>query len=381
MAYSKTTLAQILAVLPKHEFEELSRQHPSEVKPRIFTRWAHFVTMLTAQIIGLDSLRSIVDYFALHAKKLYHLGIGRFSRSTLSRANSRESDVPIFQEVFYKLLSHCQAHAPRGRKFNLGKDCKIYLIDATLIRLSLLIYSWAKYRSTKGSVKAHIGIDIDGYLPSFVNFDKANVHEINHIKKQIFPRYSYLVFDRGYINYKLFEQFTRDDIYFITRLKSNSVFEVISKRRGCKSKHVVEDSTIKFNGIETVFRYVRIIDYENGNKEYEFVTNAHHIKAETVAALYKERWQIELFFKWIKQHLKVKSFVGTTESAVQIQLWIALCAYLMVSFLKFCHQVVLSLWDILRKLRFILFENRDLTELFIPPKPKIPRKIKRLSKA
>ena len=383
MAHSNTLLAQILAVLPRHEFEALSRRHPAEVKPRNFTRWTHFVSMLTAQLAGLDSLRGIVDYFSIHSKQLYHPGIRTFSRSTLSRANTQESTALLFQSVFYKLLSRCRELAPGRNKCKFKGVGKVYLLDSTLIRLSLSLFPCASYRTGKGAAKAHIGIDSDGYIPTFVEFTEGSRNDVKWAGKQQFPKYSCMVFDRGYIDYKWFKRLTGDGVYFVTRLKKNSKFKIIKKRSGRKVENILEDAYIKFNGVDTIFRYIHFIDPNSENdddKEYEFLTNAHHISADTVAGLYKERWQVELFFKWIKQHLKVKSFVGASMNAVRIQLWTALCVYLLVAFLQFRSRLGLSFWAILRKLRFILFERRELSDLFILPEPKIPRKIKCLSK-
>ena len=183
--------------------------------------------------------------------------------------------------------------------------------------------------------------------------------------------------DRGYTDYNWFKKLTEQEIFFVTRLKKNAVLEFGKKRAGRKSEGILEDRNIKFKDIDETFRLVRFIDKESG-KEYSFLTNAHHFPAEVITRLYKERWQVELFFKWIKQHLKVKSFVGTSISAVQTQLWIALCAYLLLAFLKFMSRLELSLFDILRKLQLNLFERRDLLELFKPPKPQKKRKITQL---
>lgn len=378
MAHSNTALAQILDFVPRHEFEALSRKYPSEVKARNFSRWTQFVAMLAGQLAGLDSLRSIVDYFSTQSKKLYHLGIDRFSRSTLSRANSQNSVVPLFQEIFYKLLARCQEFTPGKNKFDFKESGKIYLIDATLIQLSLSLFSWAKYQKRKGAVKLHVGISSDGYIPTFVDMTAGKEHEIWKARDKKFPAGSWIVFDRGYTDYKWFQKLTKDKVYFVTRLKDNAVFEDCKKRSGRKSEGVIDDKQIKLKGINEIFRIVCFFDMDKKEK-CTFLTNAHHIPAKTVAELYKERWQIELFFKWIKQHLKVKSFVGNSVSAVQSQLWIALCAYLIVAFLKFRSRLDLSFLEILRKIRPNLFERRNLQELLAPPKLKIPRKTTQLS--
>ena len=377
MVHSNTVLSQIFRIFPRHEFEALCRKHPSAVQMRTFSNWTQFVAMLTAQLAGLDSLRSIVDTFSTQLKRFYHLGIHAFSRSTLSRANSRTSSAQLFEAVFFEILSRCQKFSPSNKRFKLKGLGKVYLLDATLIQLPLSLFSWAKYQKTKGAVKVHMGLSVDGYLPTFVNISVGKEHEIKRARIQSFPKGSILIFDRGYTDYNWFKKLTEQEIFFVTRLKKNAVLEFGKKRAGRKSEGILEDRNIKFKDIDETFRLVRFIDKESG-KEYSFLTNAHHFPAEVITRLYKERWQVELFFKWIKQHLKVKSFVGTSISAVQTQLWIALCAYLLLAFLKFMSRLELSLFDILRKLQLNLFERRDLLELFKPPKPQKKRKITQL---
>ena len=379
MAHSNTVLSQILRIFPRHEFEALCRKHPSTVQMRTFTNWTQFVVMLTAQWAGLDSLRSIVDTFSTQLKNFYHLGINSFSRSTLSRANSRSSSSQLFESVFFELLSRCQRISPSNKKFKFkfkGLN-KVYLLDATLIQLPLSIFSWAKYQKTKGAVKLHMGLSIDGYLPTFVNISIGKEHEINKARIQSFPKGSVLVFDRGYTDYKWFKKLTDQNVFFVTRLKKNAVFELGHKRSGRKSEGIISDQKLKLKDIDETFRLVCFTDKES-NEEYSFLTNAHHFPGEIIAKLYKERWQVELFFKWIKQHLKVKSFIGTSISAVRTQLWIALCSYLFLAFLKFMSRSKLSLLDILRKIQLNLFVQRDLADFFRPPNPQKVCKIRQL---
>ena len=378
MAHCNTTLAQILEIFPRHEFEALSKMYPNEVKMRTFSRWTQFVAMLSAQLAGLDSLRCITDVFDTQENKLYHWGMKKFSRSTLARANNQDSSATFFKELFYTLLHKCKTLAPDNKKFKFNDIDKLYLLDSTIIQLPLSIFSWAKYKTEKGAIKLHIGLNADGYLPELVNMTNATTNDINQAKTQHFSKGSLIVFDRGYNDYHWFKQLTKQNIYFVTRLKSNAIIENLQKRPGRKSNNVIEDKKVKLKNIDETFRVVHFVDSDS-NEEYKFLTNAHHIPASTVAKLYKERWQVELFFKWIKQHLKIKSFMGTSMNAVQTQIWIALCAYLLVAFLKFQNHLKLSFLHILRKIQANLFERRDLLTLFFPYHPKIPCKIKQLS--
>ena len=378
MAHCNTTLAQILEIFPRHEFEALSKMYPNEVKMRTFSRWTQFVAMLSAQLAGLDSLRCITDVFDTQENKLYHWGIKKFSRSTLARANNQDSSAKFFKELFHSLLHKCKTLAPANKKFKFNDIYKLYLLDSNIIQLPLSIFSWAQYKTEKGTIKLHIGPNADGYLPELVNMTNATTNDINQAKTQHFSKGSLIVFDRGYNDYHWFKQLTKQNIYFVTRLKSNEIIEDLQKRPGRKSNDVIEDKKVKLKNIDGTFRVVHFVDSDS-NEEYKFLTNAHHIPASTVAKLYKERWQVELFFKWIKQHLKIKSFMGTSMNAVQTQIWIALCAYLLVAFLKFQNHLKLSFLHILRKIQANLFERRDLLTLFFPYHPKIPCKIKQLS--
>jgi len=319
--------------------------------------------MLTAQLTGRSSLRDVVDNLGVQGGKLYHLGIKPFSRATLARCNEKQPH-GLYEELFRRLLARCQSMAPRNKAFKLGG--KIYLLDASLVELTLSLFPWARYQKTKGAAKLHVGLDADGYLPAFVDLTEGREHEINQARELELPKGSYVVFDRGYTDYTWYQQLCEDGVFFVTRLKSNAIVTPGKKRRGRKSPGVVEDREIRLGNLPETFRLVIYRDEET-DITYQFVTNALDIPAKTVADLYRERWQIELFFKWIKQNLKVKSFLGTSMNAVKTQLWIALCAYLVLSFLKFQSRVGTSLQRMLRILQLNLFERRDLHSLFKPP--------------
>jgi IS4 transposase len=212
----------------------------------------------------------------------------------------------------------------------------------------------------------HFGLDADGYLPEFMSLTDGKVHESRWAKTLKLPKGSIVVFDRGFTDYLWYKSLTQNGIFFVTRLKANAVIEVGGKRRGRKAKGIKVDREIYLKDIETAFRLVTYLDPETG-KELRFITNAGHLDAKTVADLYKERWQIELFFKWIKQNLKVKTFLGTSKNAVLTQIWIALIVYLLLAFLKFKAKIGFSLQQILRLLQLNLFERRNFMDLFKPP--------------
>lgn len=375
MAHCSTVLSQIVRILPRHEFQSLAKKFHVGQKFRSFSRWTQFVALLTAQLTGRDSLRDIVENMTAQAGKLYHLGVKTFSRATLCRANEQQPH-HLYEALFFRLLNRCRSLAPRNKAFKLKG--KIYLLDASLVELTLSLFPWATYRKSKGAAKLHIGLDIDGYLPAFVNLTPGREHEINVARELELPKGSYVVFDRGYTDYSWYQALTEDGVFFVTRLKSNAATIPGPHRKGRKSPGVLVDQQLQLKGVSGTYRKVRYLDEETGIT-YEFLTNALDIPAATVAQLYKERWQIELFFKWIKQNLRVKSFLGTTLNAVMTQLWIALCAYLLLAFLKFQARLGHSMQQILRLLQLNLFERRDFMELFSPPNQKISLCNKQLS--
>ena len=367
MAHCSTVLSQIVRIFPRHEFQTLANKHHAGQKFRSFSRWSQFVALLTAQLSGRDSLRDIVENMSAQASKLYHLGVKPFSRATLSRANEQQPH-KMYEALFLRLLNRCQSMAPRNKAFRLKG--KIYLLDASLVDLTLSLFPWAQYRKSKGAAKLHIGLDADGYLPAFVNMTAGKEHEINLARELKWPKGSYVVFDRGYTDHSWYQELTENGVFFVTRLKTNAVTTPGPLRRGRKSLGVLRDQQIKLKGVDGTYRKVRYLDEET-DITYEFLTNELDLPAATVAQLYKERWQIELFFKWIKQNLRVKSFLGTSYNAVMTQLWIALCAYLVLAFLKFQSKLRHSMQQILRLLQLNLFERRDFMELFAPPESKL----------
>jgi len=322
--------------------------------------------MFIGQLSGRQSLRDLVMNVAAQTSKLYHLGIKRCSRATLARANEQQP-ASLYETIFRKLLLQCRQFAPNHRfKFN----GKLYLLDATVIDLCLSVFPWAKFRKTKGAIKLHIGLDGDGYLPDFIDLTDGKFHESRWAKTLNLHRGSMTVFDMGFTDYKWYQALMDNGIYFVTRLKSNAKIQCLHKRAGRKAKGITVDRTIMLGNIAGPLRMVCYKDPETG-KELTFVTNADHLDAKTVAELYKERWQIELFFKWIKGNLKIKTFLGTSRNAVLTQIWIALIVYLLLAFLKFKAKLGVSMQQMLRVLQLNLFERRDFIDLFKPPSPQL----------
>lgn len=238
--------------------------------------------------------------------------------------------------------------------------------------LCFALFPRAEYRKRKGAVKPHTGIDADGYLPEFMDLTKGKFHEITRAKKMLtLPGGSFAVFDRGFNDYGWYSRLTEDGVFFVTRLKKNADIEYLSGRSGGKSSGIRNDQQIRLNGVEAPFRLVEYTDPKTG-REYRFLTNAHHLKASEVAALYKERRRIEQFFRWIKQNPRIKTFLGTSKNAVLTQVWIALCVYLMIAFLNFKAKLGASMQRILRVLQLNLFSRCNLEDLFKPPSRQPP---------
>ena len=373
MAHHNTVFAQLLKFVPRHEFESLANQHHSGRKLRKMTRWAQFVSMATAQLSGRNSLRDVVSNLTAQARKLYHLGICSVSRSSLSRVNESQP-YELYEALCAKLLARCQSHAP---KHNFKFKNKLYSLDASTIDLCLSVFPWAKFRATKGAVKLHVGLDHKGLLPAFVAITDGKAHDITAARALSLPKGSIVVMDRGYNDYAWYNQLNNNNIFFVTRLKTNARYRVIKRRTVLKAKGLTSDQTIELTGAKAKNCPIRLrrIGYKDANTgiHYTFLTNNFTLAARTIADIYKARWQIELFFKWIKQNLKIKSFLGTSRNAVLTQIWIAICMYLLLSYIKFLNNIRSSLQQILRLLQINLFERRDLLELLRgdPPEPRI----------
>lgn len=362
MAHHNTILSQITTLFPRHEFERLAKLHHRGQKFRSCNRWSQFLAMMIAQLSGRKSLGDLIDNIKAQGCRFYHLGMKKISKSQLAKINEKQPH-ELYRELFSSLLGRCQQLSP-GHRFKF--EGKIYLLDATTINLCLEVFPWATFRKTKGAIKLHTGLDADGYLPAFMDMTEGKIHEIQWARSLQLPPGSCVIFDRGFTDYSWYQKLSDNKIFFVTRLKKNAVFELLKKRRGRKSAHIKQDQTILLNNTSSSLRLICSVDQETG-KEYHFLTNSFDLKAATIAEMYKERWKIELFFKWIKQNLKVKTFLGTTPNAVLTQLWIALCVYLLLAYLKFRSRLAQSLTQILRLLQLNLFERRDLVELFKPP--------------
>ena len=368
MSHNHTILGQMLQMISRFQFQKAVNETQTEYHARGFRSWNHFTAMLFGQLSGQDSLRGIEAGLASQTQSLYHLGVKPVHRSTLSYANEHRSH-ELFKKLFEWMLSQCQPLAPK-HKFQFKNP--LYSIDATTIDLCLSLFDWATFRKTKGAVKLHVKLNHAGYLPSFAVVTTGKKHEQNVAPHIPLEKGDVVVFDRGFTNFKWYASLCERNIYFVTRLKKNADYRIIERRSTKQHKHISSDQTIELQGFYSKqhcpyqLRRIRSQDPETG-KWIVLLTNQFKWSATTIAKVYKERWQIELFFKALKQQLKVKSFVGTSQNALLSQMWVALIAYLLLSYLKFKSKFQWSLYTLSSILPTNLFTRRNLWDWLNAP--------------
>lgn len=360
--------AQILQLIPRLEFESAVREHKAERHARGFNSWGQFIAMLFCQLGHAKSLREICGGLAASEGKLRHLGVPTApARSTLAYANEHRP-WQLQRTVFEQLLAKCQTLAAsqagtrKKRKFRFKNP--LMSLDATVIDLCAKMFDWAKFRRTKGAVKLHLLLDHDGYLPSFAVITEGKTHEVRVARQMRLAPGTILIFDRGYTDYQWFTSLTQQGVYFVTRLKENADYGVVEKREVPQGRPVLRDEVVFFYKLEqenqeVFFRRIEFYDEEH-DRVLVFVTNHFELAAATIAAIYKERWQVELFFRALKQSLRVKTFVGTSSNALKTQLWTALIAMLLVKYLQLRSTFGWSLSNLVALLRQQLFVYRDL---------------------
>jgi hypothetical protein len=367
MIQAASLFNQLLQHFPRAEFEALVRKHDAERGAKGFTCWAQLVAMLFCQMAHADSLREICNGLACSLGKLVHLGIGVApNKSTLSYAN-RHRPAALYEELFYTALGRFRDEKGLGvRKQRFRFKNKLLSLDSTTISLCLEMFPWAKFRRAKGGVKAHVLLDHDDYLPRYVLITEARRSDVKMADAFPLNPGSIVVMDRGYNDYALFGKWTDEGIYFVTRLKDNAAYEVLEQGPVPANRNIRSDQLIQFTGEKaqrdcpSPLRRVTVWDAVN-QREIVLLTNLQEFGATTIAAIYKDRWEIELFFKALKQNLRVKTFVGTSENALRIQIWTALIAILLLKWLHHLSKAKWSLSNLASMLRMNLFTYRDLT--------------------
>ena len=355
--------SQILQLIPRSEFQAAVRDHKAERHARGFSSWAQFIAMMFCQLGHAQSLREITGGLAASEGKLRHLGVEIApKRTTLSYANGHRP-WQLFQTVFYKLLERCQAEA-KGRKRKFRFRHKLLSLDSSVIPLCLSAFDWAQYKRAKGAVKLHLVLDHDGYLPSYALLTEGKTADIIAARQIPFAPGTMLVFDRGYADYDWWLSLTRQKVHFVTRLKDSADYGVVEQREVPEDSNIIRDEVIVLCAQQDIGPQARLrrieVWVEEKQETMVFITNHLRLAAATIAAIYKERWAIELFFKALKQGLRIKTFVGTSENAVQTQIWTALIAMLLVKYLQLKSTYAWSLSNLIALLRQQLFVYRDL---------------------
>jgi IS4 transposase len=358
--------SQVLKLFSRGGFEKAVKQHKAERHARGFTSWGQFIAMLFCQVGRAHSLREICGGLACTEGHLKHLGVPVApKRSTLAYANEHRP-WELYQTVFEQTLSKCQdlVRSQGGRKKFRFKN-KLMSLDGSIIDLSVSMFDWAKFRRTKGAIKLHLLLDHDGYLPSFAVVTEGKTSEIKVARTLRFAPGTILAIDRGYNDYEWFRELTQEDVYFVTRMKEKAVYEVQGEVRVPQNSNVVSDQIISFPRLTregekpVLFRRVEILDKGKG-ESIVFLSNLLAFGATTIAAIYKDRWEVELFFKGLKQLCKIKTFVGTSANAVKTQVWTALIAMLVLKYLQLKSTFSWSLSTLAALLRQQLFFYRDL---------------------
>jgi hypothetical protein len=365
MNRDKFVFAQLVSFLDRNKFNYIVRKYEGDKYVKHFTCWNQLLALMFGQLSNRESLRDLIVALDAHHSKCYHLGMGKnVSKSSLARAN-QDRDCRIFEEFAYFLVN--EAREKRATDiFKLGGN--VYAFDSTTIDLCLSVFWWAKFRKKKGGIKVHTLYDVETQIPTFFHITEASVHDSKAMNEIPYESGSYYIFDRAYNNFKMLCKIHQIGAYFVIRAKKNLQYKPIKWKRRLP-KNVLSDMTIELTGFyprqyyKEALRLVRYWDEEQ-KREFDFLTNATHISSLQVAELYKNRWQVELFFKWLKQHLKIKKYWGTTENAVRIQIYAAICSYCLVAIVQKDMQLNRSTYEVLQILSISLTDKTHLRDLF-----------------
>jgi len=363
MAYHNTICKEMLSLFSRLDFEKSVQNYNGDKRIRKLNCYSQFVHLFMAQLAGRESLRDTVDSSQTLDKKLYHLGCQPVKRSTLSDANNKR-DHRIYEELFFNMYERVQRLAP---KYKLDLPNELYIMDSTTIDLCLKLYPWAQFRKNKAGIKLHTLLKSSGSLPEFIYMTEAKTNDTKGARQIPVPEDCYLAIDKGYHDFDRYNEYNNKNIRFVTRMKTNAAYQVVeSLTIGHPS--VLADEIIEFTGHNTRKKYphrLRKITWYDSQRKKKliFLTNDLQSEAAGIADIYKARWEIELFFKTIKQNLKIKRFFGHSENAVRTQIWIAMIVYLIIGYLKFSQKTRHSIQQIFRIIQFNLFERKSLIDL------------------
>ncbi len=369
MNQGKYVFSQIISLVSHKQFQTLVRRHKGEYKVKDFSCWKQFLCMAFGQLTHRESLSDTILCLKANADKMYHLGIGNIVvKSTLSVANENRSYL-IYYDLAMLLIKQAKQLYMGDSTLEVALESNVFAIDATTIDLCLSTFHWATFRTTKAGIKLHTQLDLKTAIPEFIHFSTASVHDVNALDFICFEANSFYVMDRGYVDYKRLYKIHQSDAFYITRAKDNMNSRRVKSNPSDKANGVLCDQYVLLNNYYAAkdypekIRRIKFCDAESG-KTLIFLTNNFHLKATEIAQLYKHRWKIELFFKWIKQHLKIKSFWGQSENAVKTQVWIAVSVYVLVAIAKKKFMLKQSLYEILQILSISIFEKMPVNQLF-----------------
>lgn len=372
MNRGKYVFAQLFEFVSHNDFLKCVNKYNGDYKTKHFSCWKQFLCMAFGQLTHRESLSDTILCLRANKNKLYHLGIGQaISKSTLSKANENR-DWRIYQDFALMLIKYTKMIYEGDSQLEINIKNNIFIIDSTTIDLCLSIYPWAKFRKAKAAVKMHTKMDAKTSIPDFIHISDGKMHDVNVLDYITIIADSFYVLDRGYVDYKRLYRIHKAEAYFITRTKKNMDFKRMYSAKVDKSTGVKCDQTIKFTGFYASKNYseklrrIKFYDTERG-KTLIFLTNNFELSALEISMLYKNRWFIELFFKWIKQHLKIKSFWGRSENAVKIQIWIAISVYVIVLIVKKKLKIEQSIYEILQILSINIFDKEPVNQLFDKP--------------
>lgn len=366
MNTGKYVFSQVIDILPRRTFDRLVDKYNGNKYVKHFTCWNQLLCMLFGQLTNRDSLRDLSVVINAHSNKSYHLGLGKkVSRSNLAQANANR-DYRIFEEYASILIDIAQK---KRSSSDFEIEGKIYAFDSTTIDLCLSVFWWANFKKTKAGIKIHTMYDVVTQIPSFIHITSASVNDVNAMDHIPYETGAYYIFDRAYIDFKRLHIITEHSAYFVIRSKKNLKFRRIYSKKVDRSTGVIYDQTGVLTGNEASMKYpdkIRRVKYfdEETDKVFVFLTNNIDLKAIEIAMLYKQRWMVELFFKWVKQHLKIKSFWGTSENAVRIQIYCAIITYCMVAIAESNLKWERSIYEVLQILGISLLDKTPVHELF-----------------
>ena len=369
MNQGKYVFSQVMGLISHKKFHTLVTRYKGDYKVKDFTCWKQFLCMAFGQLTHRESLSDTILCLRANADKMYHLGIGEVvAKSTLATANENRSFL-IYQQLAMMLIKEAKQLYLKDDDLEVQWQGNVFAIDATIIDLCLSTFHWATFRSTKGGIKLHTQIDLKTSIPEFMLFSTASVHDVNMLDFISFEANSFYIMDRGYVDYKRLYKVHLCGAFFVTRAKDNMNYRRLYSGPKDTDKGVLYDQTIMLNNhyaskdYPEKMRRIKFIDQQTG-KVLVFITNNFYLQAYEIAQLYKHRWKIELFFKWIKQHLKVKSFWGHSQNAVKTQVWIAIAVYVLVAIAKKKFMLKQSLYEILQVISISIFEKIPINQLF-----------------